>query len=115
MAGRRKLPLKNILKTIWADARMKERRKLLLTMLYAVYTDAKKTKSIVAIRPKLPFRPIFQVATLRAGSDFRIINELPGALSEGSQWYLVEEGEPKILPATILEHNLPAIRLLLAY
>ncbi len=62
-------------------------------MIDAVYFEAKKTKSIVAVRPKPPFRPIFQVAASRAGSDVRIINEPPGALPEGSAVFLVETGE----------------------
>ena len=47
---------------LWSSANPEERRKLLLTVLEAVYIDAKQTKSIVAIKPKPPFRPIFQVA-----------------------------------------------------
>ena len=44
-------------------------------MLDAVYVDARKTKSIVAIQPKSPFKPIFQVAVTRQNSEIRIINE----------------------------------------
>ena len=61
------------LKELWAGANLEERRKLLLAMLDAVYFEVKKTRSIVAVRPKPPFRPIFQVAASRAGSDIRII------------------------------------------
>jgi hypothetical protein len=68
---------------------MEEQRKLLLTMLDAVYIDAKKTRSIVAIRPKPPFKPIFQVAVTREGSDIRIINQP----IQGSPVFLVETGE----------------------
>jgi hypothetical protein len=68
---------------------MEEQRKLLLTMLDAVYIDAKKTRSIVAIRPKPPFKPIFQVAVTKEGSDIRIINEP----IQGSPVFLVETGE----------------------
>ena len=48
---------------LWAGASMEERRKLLLTMLEAVYVDIKDERRIVAIRPKAPFKPVFQVAT----------------------------------------------------
>ena len=68
---------------------MAEQRKLLLTMLDAVYVDAKQTRSIVAIRPKPPFKPIFQVAATKEGSDIRIINEPV----QGSPVFLVETGE----------------------
>ena len=44
-------------------------------MLDAVYIDARKTKLIVAIRPKPPFKPVFQVAAAKEWSEIRIINE----------------------------------------
>ncbi len=47
---------------LWASANLEERRKLLASMLDAVYFDAKKAKSVVAIKPKPPFCPIFRVA-----------------------------------------------------
>ncbi|MGA2527467.1 MAG: hypothetical protein ABSF79_12765, partial [Smithellaceae bacterium] len=74
---------------LWAGANLEEQRKLLLTMLDAVYVDARQTKSIVAIRPKPPFKPIFQVAVTRKGSDIRIINEP----IQDSPVFLVETGE----------------------
>ena len=74
---------------LWTKANQEERRKLLLTMLDAVYVDAKKTKSIVAIKPKPPFKPVFQVAASREGSDIRILNEP----LKGSSVFLVETGE----------------------
>ncbi len=74
---------------LWANTNSEERRKLLLTMLDAVYVDAKKTKSIIAIKPKPPFKPVFQVAASREGSDIRILNEP----LVGSSLFLVETGE----------------------
>ena len=74
---------------LWAGANQEEKRKLLLTMLDAVYIDAKNTKSIIAIKPKPPFKPVFQVAASREGSDIRILNEP----LEGSSVFLVETGE----------------------
>jgi len=74
---------------LWAGANQEERRKLLLCMLDAVYVDAKKTKSIIAVKPKPPFKPVFQVAASREGSDIRILNEP----LEGSSVFLVETGE----------------------
>jgi DNA invertase Pin-like site-specific DNA recombinase len=79
----------NNLKNLWAEATVEEQRKLLLTMLDGVYIDAKQTKSIVAIRPKPAFKPIFQVAVTKEGSDIRIINEP----LQGSSVFLVETGE----------------------
>ena len=65
-------------------------------MLDAVYVDAKKLKSIVAIKPKPPFRPIFQVAATSAGSNIYIINEP----FQDSSVFLVETGESRSLPET---------------
>ena len=53
---------------LWSRANIEERRSVLLAMLDAVYVDTKEYRSIVAIKPKAPFRPIFQLATTRAGS-----------------------------------------------
>ena len=62
---------------LWAGANMEERRKLLLTMIDAVYVDAKEDKCIVAVKPKPAFRPIFEVATTKEGSGVILIKELP--------------------------------------
>jgi regulation of enolase protein 1 (concanavalin A-like superfamily) len=83
----------NNLKNLWAKASIEEKRKLLLAMLDAVYVDAKKTKSIVAVRPKPPFKPILQVAVTKEGSDIRIINEP----LNGTSVFLVETGERRTL------------------
>jgi len=69
-------------------------------MLDAVYVDAKKTKSIIAIKPKPPFKPVFQVAASREGSDIRILNEP----LEGSSVFLVETGEGRTRPETIISY-----------
>ena len=61
-------------------------------MLDTVYMDAKKTKSIVAIKPKPPFKPVFQVAASREGSNIRIVNEP----LEGSSLFLVKTGASNI-------------------
>jgi hypothetical protein len=86
----------NNLKNLWAEATVEEQRKLLLTMLDGIYIDAKQTKSIVAIRPKPAFKPIFQVAVTKEGSNIRIINEP----LQGSSVFLVETGENRTLPET---------------
>jgi hypothetical protein len=46
-------------------------------MLDAIYVDTVEEKSVVAIRPKPAFRPIFEVATTRAGSGIVLINGTP--------------------------------------
>jgi site-specific DNA recombinase len=82
------------LKTLWNGANLEVQRKLLLTMLDAVYMDTKQTKSIVAVKPKPPFKPIFQVAVIKEGSDISILNEP----IKGSSVFLVETGESQSIP-----------------
>jgi len=76
---------------LWEKATIEEQRKLLLSMLDAVYVDAKETKSIIAIKPKPPFKPILQVAASRKGSDIHILNEP----FKDSSLFLVETGESR--------------------
>ncbi len=59
---------------LWSGAKLEERRKLLLTMLDAVYVDS-KDNTIVAIRPKAPFKPVFEIATTRKGSDVALVHD----------------------------------------
>ena len=77
-------------------------RQLLLSMLDAVYFDTKKSKSIVAIRPKPPFKPVFQVAASKEGSGIHIVNE-PYL---GSSVFVVEAGESRTRPETTIERLL---------
>jgi hypothetical protein len=69
---------------LWAKANLAERRKLLLSILGGVYIDAKKTKSIISIKPKPPFIPIFQVAVWREGSAIQVISANPPILRIGN-------------------------------
>ena len=71
---------------LWEEARLTERRQLLLTMLDAIYVDTVDEKSVVAIRPKPAFMPLFEIATTREGGDVVLITEkdLPPA-DEGSE------------------------------
>jgi site-specific DNA recombinase len=75
---------------LWSLANLEEQRMLLVSMLDAVYIDM-KNNLIVAIKPKPPFKPVFQVAASREGSDIRIINEP----LEGPSLFLVETGESR--------------------
>ena len=62
---------------LWDGANEEEKRKLLLTMLDAVYVDSREEKAIVAIKPKPPFRPIFEIATTKKDSNVILIKEPP--------------------------------------
>ena len=78
---------------LWAKANEQEKRKLLLTMLDAVYIDTKNAKSVIAIKPKPPFKPVLQVAASKKNSAIRILNEP----LNGSSVFLVETGEGRTL------------------
>jgi len=58
----------NHLPELWAGATPEERRDLLTTMLDGVYVDLKETRTVVALKPKAPFKAVFQVAATREGS-----------------------------------------------
>ena len=70
------------LPALWEQADPGDRRRILLTMLNAVYVDTVEEKSIVTIRPKPAFRPLFEIASIREGSDVVLINEPPQASIE---------------------------------
>jgi site-specific DNA recombinase len=77
---------------LWASANGEEKRRLVLSVLDAVYADAMKRKTIVAIKPKPPFIPIFRGAVSKKESDIRIQNEPLNSSSKGSTVFLVETG-----------------------
>ena len=62
---------------LWEQANMGERRQILLTMLDAVYVDARNEKAIIAIRPKPAFKALFEIATTRKGSGIVLITTTP--------------------------------------
>ena len=77
---------------LWEEADLSERRKILMAMLDAVYVDTVEENSVVAIRPKSAFRPIFEVVTTRAGSGISLINQMPQTqdepeASESCSWW----------------------------
>ena len=53
---------------LWDKAKLPEKRKILSTMLDAVYVDTVEERRIVAIRPKPAFRPLFEIAIMRQDS-----------------------------------------------
>ena len=81
---------------LWAGANLTERRRLLLTMLDAVYVDAKEDKCIVAVKPKPPFRPVFQVATTREGSGIILLNEPPEDAPEAQSCFWWRRGRVEL-------------------
>ena len=81
------------LPVLWEESDLAERRKLLMAMLDAVYVDTVEEKSVVAIRPKPAFRPIFEVATTSAGSGIVLINETPRTQKAQRQNHCVLGGD----------------------
>jgi hypothetical protein len=66
------------LPALWDKADLGERRRILMTMLDAVYVDTVEEKRIVAIRPKPAFRPLFEIATTREESGIVLVHEREG-------------------------------------
>jgi len=66
-------------------------------MLDAVNADARETKSIIAARPKPPFKPVFQVAGVKEVPEIRIKNEP----LKGPSVFLVETEFSSIPETTI--------------
>ena len=60
---------------LWDRADLTERRRILLTMLDAVYVDTVEERRIVAIRPRPAFRALFEIATTREDSGIVLVNE----------------------------------------
>ncbi|MPL61614.1 hypothetical protein SDC9_07191 [bioreactor metagenome] len=81
------------LSSLWSKANLSEQRKILLTMLDGVYVDVKEHRSVIAVKAKPPFRPIFQVAVSKKESKIHILNEPLSHEPSGSSVFLVETGE----------------------
>ena len=73
------------LPALWDKADLAERHRILLTMLDAVYVDTVDEKSIVAIRPKPAFRPLLEIATMRAGSGIVLVHDRVGESETANQ------------------------------
>jgi hypothetical protein len=46
-----------------------------MSMLDGVYIDAKEEKQIVAIKPKPVFKPLFEIAVMRTGSEVVLVRD----------------------------------------
>ena len=62
------------LPNLWKQADTLQRRKIVQSILDAVYIETKQYKTIVAIKPKPPFRPVLQMAVSKKGFDIRILS-----------------------------------------
>ena len=53
---------------LWAAADLSERRRLLLTVLDAVYVDAREARAVVNVRPKAAFEAVFRALPASAAA-----------------------------------------------
>ena len=60
---------------LWDKADLGERRKMLMTMLEAVYIECKEERRIVAIKPKPAFKPLFEIALTKADSGVVLLKD----------------------------------------
>ncbi len=58
---------------LWDRATLAERHDLLTRMMDGVYVDMKASRSVVAIKPKPAFRPLFRLATMRTESGVKLL------------------------------------------
>ena len=63
---------------LWRKAELSERRRILMTMLDAVYVECREEKRIVAIKPKPAFRPLFEIAETKARSGIILLKDAEG-------------------------------------
>ena len=61
---------------LWKKAELSERRRILMTMLDAVYVECKEEKRIVAIKPKPACRPLFEIAETKAKSGIILLKDV---------------------------------------
>jgi hypothetical protein len=84
---------------VWEVASLEDKHSLLLSMLDAVYLDIANTRSVVAIKPKPSFYPLFDSLGQRPNSTVRVLRDEaltnePGSVSETELGtVLVETGE----------------------
>jgi hypothetical protein len=60
---------------LWEKADLAERRKMLMTMLEAVYVECKEERRIVGIKPKPAFKPLFEIALTKAESGVVLVKD----------------------------------------
>jgi hypothetical protein len=60
---------------LWEKADLTERRKMLMTMLEAVYVECKEEKRIVGIKPKPAFKPLFEIVLTKDESGVVLVKD----------------------------------------
>ena len=99
------------LPSLWEQANRGECRRILLTMLDAVYVDTIEERSFVAITPKPAFTSLFEVATTKESSEVVLIQEkeLPPVDPEATvPWLWWRRGRVACLQFATYVGNTPA-------
>lgn len=60
---------------VWEVASLEDKHSLLLSMLDAVYLDLANTRSVVAIKPKPSFYPLFDFLGQKPGSTVKVLKD----------------------------------------
>ena len=87
---------------LWESADLGDRRKILVTMLEAVYVETQGSESVVALRPKPAFQALFQLATTREGSGVVLCAEnekapeLVGSSDSNAPWLWWRRGRVEL-------------------
>ena len=96
---------------LWDAADLGERRKILMTMLAAVYVETVQERAVVALQPKPAFQALFQLATTRDGSGVVLYPEHenpPIAIGGFYFVFVVETGEaPSTSTPNFPSHHSP--------
>ena len=99
---------------LWEKATIGERKRILQTMLEAVYVDAIEAKAMVLIRPNPAFLPLFEIATTREGSEVVLIKEKPPGGPEATDpcfWWRRGRPRPRVPyhsnPSRVQGYSLP--------
>ena len=85
--------------TVWEVASLEDKHSLLLSMLDAVYLDLADTRSVVGIKPKPSFYPLFDSlgqqpeSKVRVIKDEALIKETDSIFETEPSTVLVETGE----------------------
>ena len=82
------------LRSVWKEATLEEKHKLLSIMLEAVYVDLAASRTIVGIQPKPVFYPLFNSLENQSGNAISVFHDkiLEPNIVPGSSTVLLETG-----------------------
>ncbi len=85
------------LRSVWQEATLEEKHKLLSIMLEAVYIDLAASRSIVGIQPKPVFYPLFNSLENQSGNTISVFHgkKIEPTVEADSSTVMVETGESR--------------------